>query len=222
MKVILFGGIGTIVDTSYLQHKAFNMAFKQLAIDWQWSQQEYSQMLVKSGGWDRISNYNEKHGGLPANITAKQVHELKTMIFHELMGTEIVPLRPGVKWVIEQAKDNNILLAFATTTSKNNVDAILNATGLSQGSFNIIGNRSLINLSKPNPDIYEFCLRELGATSRDCIAIEDSGTGLASAQSAKIKCLAFPNEFTKNHDFSGALDVVIDLQKAKQLLALFA
>ena len=35
-KAILFGSIGTIVETSELQRKSFNQAFSEAGLDWNW------------------------------------------------------------------------------------------------------------------------------------------------------------------------------------------
>ena len=56
-KALLFGSIGSIVETSEIQRKSFNKAFKQYGLDWNWTKREYQNLLSKSGGKDRISRY---------------------------------------------------------------------------------------------------------------------------------------------------------------------
>jgi beta-phosphoglucomutase-like phosphatase (HAD superfamily) len=56
-KAVLFGSIGTIIETSDLQRKAFNQAFKKNDLNWVWTKKKYKILLNKSGGKDRISNY---------------------------------------------------------------------------------------------------------------------------------------------------------------------
>jgi beta-phosphoglucomutase-like phosphatase (HAD superfamily) len=56
-KAVLFGSIGTIIETSDLQRKAFNQAFKKNNLNWVWTKKIYKILLNKSGGKDRISNY---------------------------------------------------------------------------------------------------------------------------------------------------------------------
>ena len=59
-KSIIFGSIGTIVETSDIQRKSFNKAFKKFGLDWYWSKNEYKKLLEKSGGENRLSNYAKK------------------------------------------------------------------------------------------------------------------------------------------------------------------
>ena len=59
-KSIIFGSIGTIVETSNIQRKSFNKAFKKSGLNWHWSKTEYKKLLEKSGGENRLSKYANK------------------------------------------------------------------------------------------------------------------------------------------------------------------
>ena len=59
-KALLFGSIGSIVETSEIQRKSFNEAFKQYGLEWNWTKSKYLSLLSKSGGKDRISVYAKK------------------------------------------------------------------------------------------------------------------------------------------------------------------
>ena len=61
-KAILFGSIGTIVETSELQLRSFNQAFSEAGLDWNWSIEEYQTMLKKSGGRNRINDFANQVG----------------------------------------------------------------------------------------------------------------------------------------------------------------
>ena len=36
MKALLFGSIGTLIETSNIQRESFNQAFKEIGLDWHW------------------------------------------------------------------------------------------------------------------------------------------------------------------------------------------
>jgi len=57
MSAVLFGSIGALADTSEVQREAFNEAFRAHGLDWDWSREEYRQLLQSSGGKDRIATY---------------------------------------------------------------------------------------------------------------------------------------------------------------------
>ena len=60
IKAILFGSIGTIVETSNIQRNCFNLAFKISGLKWHWSKVLYQSMLKKSGGEKRVKNIVHK------------------------------------------------------------------------------------------------------------------------------------------------------------------
>ena len=209
-KVILFGSIGTLLETSELQRTAFNQAFSENGLDWNWNQAQYQNLLKKSGGRQRIEDYAAQQG---VEVDAKKLHNEKTKIFDDLMVSGNVLLRPGVANLIEQALDNGIKLAFVTSTSKDNVDAVFQAlkNQLNRSNFSFIGNDKMVSNAKPKPDIYLSALSELNLEAQDCIAIEDTEVSMQSALAASIKCIGFPGAFAKDNDFSSAILVTDNL-----------
>jgi len=140
-------------------------------------------------------------------VDASKLHEEKTKIFDGLMASGDVLLRPGVANFIDQALENGIKLAFVTSTSKDNVDAVFQAlkNQLHRSNFNFIGNDKMVSNTKPSPDIYLKALSELNLKAEDCVAIEDTEVSMQSALAASIKCIGFPGAFAKDNDFSSAI-----------------
>ena len=85
-KSIIFGSIGTLVETSNIQRKSFNKAFKEFGLDWYWSTSEYKKLLEKSGGENRLSKYANKKN---IKINTKKLRDLKTKFFNDTATTEI-------------------------------------------------------------------------------------------------------------------------------------
>jgi beta-phosphoglucomutase-like phosphatase (HAD superfamily) len=209
-KAILFGSIGTLLETSELQRTAFNQAFSENGLDWNWNQAQYQNLLKKSGGRQRIEDFAAQKA---IEVDAEKLHDEKTKIFDDLMVSGNVLLRPGVANLIEQALDNGIKLAFVTSTSKDNVDAVFQAlkNQLNRSNFSFIGNDKMVSNTKPKPDIYLKALSELNLEAQDCIAIEDTEVSMQSALAASIKCIGFPGAFAKDNDFSSAILVTDNL-----------
>ena len=95
-KALLFGSIGTLVETSEIQRKSFNEAFKKKGLNWYWTKEEYIKLLNKSGGSDRIKEYAKKKN---TKVNAKQLRDLKTKLFNNYLKKSYLKLRPGVKTV---------------------------------------------------------------------------------------------------------------------------
>jgi HAD superfamily hydrolase (TIGR01509 family) len=218
MSTILFGSISTLADTSELQRKAFNDAFEAFGLDWEWSRDDYASMLGSNGGAQRIEDYAALRG---VEIDAVAVHAKKSQIFQELLGSTSVSPRPGVVDMVEEARRSDHKLGFVTTTSQGNIDALLSALRphISAEMFDLIVNRDAVPSPKPNPDVYQYALRTLGADADSAVAIEDNVGGVSAASAAGIKCIAFPNENTAGGDFSAA-DETVDSLDATRILGL--
>lgn len=203
-KAILFGSIGTLVETSELQRRAFNQSFAEMGLDWQWSAEEYLQLLSKSGGRGRVEDFASQQG---INIDATQVHLRKTEIFNRLMTQATLLLRPGVARVMAYALEKKLPLAFVTSTSEANIAAVFAALGdqVKTSDFNFIGNDLMVSNPKPSPEIYQRALTDLHLDAQDCVAIEDTAVSMNAALAAGIRCIAFPGAFAIANDFKGAL-----------------
>jgi HAD superfamily hydrolase (TIGR01509 family) len=211
-KALLFGSIGSIVETSEIQRKSFNKAFKQYGLDWNWTKREYVSLLNKSGGKDRISRYAKKNKEI---VNSTYLRNLKTKIFNNYLKKNQLKLRPGVKNLILFCKKEKIKLAFVSSTSTNNINAILYSlrNSIHKKDFSFIGNSKLVKKFKPNPAIYLLALKKLKIKANDCLAIEDTQESLNSAKRAKIKCIIFPGKFHSSRKFSGAYKKVYRLNK---------
>jgi beta-phosphoglucomutase-like phosphatase (HAD superfamily) len=213
LKVIAFGSIGTLIETSDIQRESFNTAFKVHGLDWNWTQDDYRQLLNNSGGRQRIEDYAKKLG---IDVDAVAIHASKTKIFDAHIEEHGAPIRDGVKNVIEFAKSKGMRLAFVSSTSEDNIDATLAVLRgvVGRGDFSFIGNSSLIENGKPAPDIYIKAMQELHIQSDEVIAIEDSAPSLKSALAAGIRCIAFPGKNTGEQNYEGALVKVSTLDTA--------
>ena len=211
-KALLFGSIGSIVETSEIQRRSFNKAFKKYGLEWNWTKREYINLLSKSGGKDRISRYAKKKNNV---VDSSYLRNLKTKIFNNYLKNNQLKLRPGVKNLISLCKKEKIKIAFVSSTSSNNINAILYSlrNSINKRDFSFIGNSKLIKKFKPNPDIYLLALKKLKLKANDCIAIEDTQESLNSARRAKIKCIIFPGKFHSSTKFIGAYKKVYRLNK---------
>ena len=211
-KALLFGSIGSIVETSEIQRKSFNEAFKKYGLKWNWTRDEYQSLLSKSGGKDRISRYAKRKRNV---VDSEYLRNSKTKIFNNYLKKNHLKLRPGVKNLISICRKEKIKIAFVSSTSSNNINAILYSlrNSINKRDFNFISNAKLVKKLKPNPDIYLLTLKKLKLKASDCIAIEDTQESLNSARRAKIKCIIFPGKFHSSTKFIGAYKKVYRLNK---------
>ncbi len=204
MTAILFGSISTLADTSELQRQAFNQAFSDAGLDWNWSRDQYLAMLESSGGAGRIAAYAQSQG---QTVDAAALHVAKSKNFQQSLATSRVSPREGVVDTIRGARKAGIKLGFVTTTSRANISALFEALApeVKAADFDVIVDVADVEQPKPDPAAYRYALQQLGQDASACVAIEDNVGGAQAAAAAGLTCVAFPNQNTSGHEFDTAV-----------------
>ncbi|MCW8905670.1 MAG: HAD family hydrolase [Sedimenticola sp.] len=223
LQALLWDVDGTLADTERDGHRvAFNRAFQQMGLDWDWDVELYGRLLQVTGGKERIRYYLdefnrawERPSDLDSFIT--ELHRRKSQLFVSLMVGGEIPLRPGVSRLVNEAKQAGLKLAIVTTTTPANVDALLRQYFPAEGRpvFDLIAAGDVVPHKKPAPDIYLWALERLGLGADQCAALEDSHHGLRAARDAGLKTVVITvNGYTADEDFSDATLVVDQLGEA--------
>lgn len=217
LKALIFDVDGTMADTERDGHRvAFNQAFEEFDINWNWGVETYGRLLSVTGGKERMKYFATdflNNENLPDNLDAiiPQIHQAKTRHYMDLLSTGAIPLRPGVERLLNEAMERDIRISIATTTTPENVTSLLEHT-LGKESINwfeVIAAGDIVPSKKPSADIYNYTLESMQLEAKDCIAFEDSRNGILSSLGANLITVITINEYTKEHDFSGA-SIVLD------------
>ena len=123
-NALLFGSIGTIIETSEIQRQSFNDTFKELGLDWYWDEQDYKNLLKKSGGVKRIEDFAQKNNSI---VDALKIRSRKTELFNEYLVNGNFKPREGVVEIINYALAKGLKLGFVTSTTTNSIDAVFSA-----------------------------------------------------------------------------------------------
>ncbi len=216
LKAVIFGAIGTLTETSEMQRQAFNQAFADAGHDIVWNEATYRAMVSGAqsmvGGQSRIRTDAAARGiNLDDNGVA-DLHAAKSRHFQDIMTRDGLPLNRGVEALIADAKGAGLAVAFASTTSRANIDAMFAAMRPAiRNQFDVILSGEDVEGVKPSPAIYLAALEKLGLDSSEVIAIEDSAPSMAAALAAGIATFAVPGKLWVGGTFEGASAVLPDL-----------
>ena len=220
LKAVIFGSIGSFSETSRIQLESFNEALSQNGLKHQWDEKEYIEFLKIQGGLNRLKRvFPESSPQL-----LEKIHSDKTRLFQQKLTEGESFLRTGFEAFCKMLLQNNILIGLASTTFLDSIDAILKSLNtISRENFAFIGHQGLTQRQKPDPEIYEIALREMGVKKEEVLAFEDTRLSLMSPIHAGIKIIAIPGELSSGQDFSEATLVIqqysdLDLERLNEIL----
>lgn len=223
LQALLFDVDGTLAETEEVHREAFNAAFAEAGLDWHWDQATYGELLNVTGGRERIRHFLDKYQPSftpPPDLDdyIAGLHQAKTRIYTDRVAGGEVPLRPGVRRLLEEARAAGLRLAIATTTTPDNVIALLKASIAPDAEtwFEVIAAGGIVPSKKPAPDIYHYTLEAMDLPPQACLALEDSHNGLISSRAADIPTLVTVSHYTQDQDFTGAALVVDQLGEPDQ------
>jgi len=209
IEALIFDVDGTLAETEEYHRRAFNEAFAELKIGWDWDVALYRKLLRITGGKERILAFAAQIAPERLEYFRKitpEIHALKTRIYTSAVRQGHVPLRPGIAQLIADARAARIQLAIATTTTLENVSALLEAhLGPCWADiFPVVCAGDMVALKKPAPDIYQLALHHLSVPKPYCLAIEDSRNGVQSALAAGLHVVALKSCYAIEDDVTGA------------------
>jgi haloacid dehalogenase superfamily, subfamily IA, variant 3 with third motif having DD or ED len=224
LGALLFDVDGTLADTEPEGHlPAYNRAFSEHGLGWQWTGKLYRKLLLVSGGRERIGHYLDCYDpGLGAqnervradrDAWIAEVHRSKSRYFRDRLRAGQVSLRAGVARVIREAGACGLRIAIVTNASRATLEPFLAyALGdalLCHIELAVCGDE--VANKKPAPDLYRLACERLGCAPRECMAIEDSSVGLRAAHAAGVPALVTVNADTRDQVFDDARAVLDSL-----------
>lgn len=106
-----------------------------------------------------------------------------------------IPLMPGVAELLAQLNELNIPVAVATNSSTSGAWRKLGLAGIGTAFETVIG-YDAVTTPKPAPDVFLAAAAGLGVNPADCIAFEDSETGVIAALAAGMTVVHVPDMAT--------------------------
>ncbi|MCK5107718.1 MAG: HAD family phosphatase [Nanoarchaeota archaeon] len=201
MKAVIFDKDGVLLNSGETNILSVIGAFKELGISITEEEKEY---VIGKHPRDYREYFLERY-----NIDYNKFSVIQSIKYYEHLE-KVTPRKKAIS-LVHELKKLNINIALTTSSSLNSTLKTLKKIKLST-IFDVIITRDDVKNSKPHPESYLLTAKKLNIKPEDCVVIEDSDVGVESAKSAGMKCIAIPNEYTKNMDLSKA-DLIIRSQE---------
>lgn len=202
IKALLFDFDGTLVDTESIDLRTWTEVFEAHGVA-----VPLDRFALRIGTLTGPNEFDELDALLDAPCDREAVTATRHRRELELLALE--PLRPGVRELLEDARDLGLQVAIVSSSTRAWIDSNLERLGLVDGWATVVGADGDTTRCKPSPALYLEALELLGVAADEAIAIEDSPNGITSARAAGIFCVGFPNDVTSTLDLSHA-DLVVE------------
>ncbi|XP_020578410.1 haloacid dehalogenase-like hydrolase domain-containing protein At3g48420 isoform X3 [Phalaenopsis equestris] len=216
---LLFDCDGVLVDTEKDGHRiSFNETFDEMGLRVTWDVKLYGKLLKIGGGKERMTAYfNQTGWPEKAPKTEEEriafvasLHKRKTELFMALIEKKLLPLRPGVERLIDDALTKGVKVAVCSTSNEKAVSAIVSfLLGPERADKITIFAGDVVPRKKPDPAIYLLAANTFCVEPSRCVVVEDSAIGLAAVKAAGMKCIITKSGYTAEEDFADA-DAIFD------------
>jgi HAD superfamily hydrolase (TIGR01509 family) len=227
LKMVIFDFDGVISDSEKLHFQTIKEVMMEDGLSLTWETYESSYLGFDDRGSFQLA-LNQHNKQTSADIIAEMCQR-KLKKFIALLDHHCVIL-PGAKALLADLAKHNIPCGICTGSMRLEAETILNNADMRHYFIDIV-TADDVKISKPDPEGYILSYQQINkcanisppATTEECLVIEDSMWGIASAQKANLKCLAVETTYPANK-LTMADHVVKSLEdlSAKKLINIFA
>ncbi len=219
LQALILDMDGVLADTEPIHIRAFRRWLQPFDVN---PSQEFMESLIGHSVEENFRTiYDRFLRSKGVELELPEVVKERNAIYLELLREQPLRANPGVMEVIDYALNNNIKLGLATSSDREQVDAILGALkrhpdqplDLKPVLTAVVAGDDVAR-KKPAPDIYKRALQLLEIPAAATLAVEDSQAGLTSAGKAGIACAALATPYNNKHKLQGYkvwLDNMYDL-----------
>jgi len=215
LAALLWDVDGTMAETERDGHRvAFNLAFADFGLAFRWDVARYGELLEVAGGRERLLADLESRANAPDDADARaalaaEVHRRKNAHYGRLVREGRIALREGVRELMDECSARGVPMGIATTTSRSNLEALM-AVHLGAGwpkRFAAVVVGEDVAAKKPDPEVFELAVRQLGLEPAAAVAIEDSPDGVAAAHAAGVPVLVTRSCYFVDAAIEGAIAI---------------
>ena len=202
---------GTIANTELEAHlPAFNNAFNDLGIDWNWDSNTYINLLKINGGKNRIHYYAKSNNDDFSDDFIRKIHEKKQFHYLEIIKKNSVNFKTGVFRLINELHRKKVRQFIVTSSSRNQVDLLVKYLFNGFNPFEFIISSEDVESKKPNPLPYLKAIKLSGIKESNSIVFEDSNPGLKSSLAANLPTIFVPSNIPIVLEEDIKLDCILD------------
>jgi HAD superfamily hydrolase (TIGR01509 family) len=185
IEAVVFDMDGVLVDTEHLWDEVREALTEEWGGRYTPEAQE-AMMGMSSLEWSRYLHETVGLRESPEVINEEVVRRMLARYETDL------PVVPGAVEAVRRLDAAGLRLGVASSSNRELIDAVLRRLGLTD-LFAVTVSSEEVPRGKPAPDVYLEAARRLGVRPAQCVAVEDSASGIRAAHAAGMRVVAYPN-----------------------------
>jgi HAD superfamily hydrolase (TIGR01509 family) len=194
-RYILWDNDGVLINSEPLYYQANREILESVGIEH--TTRDSDQMMTYGYGLTDILRTHEF-----SQTDINELHRRRIDRYQTLLMTENYAIEGAEEIVAKLAEDYS--MAIVTASPRQDFKVIHKNTSFLK-YMDFVLNREDYDRTKPDPEPYRLALNRFNIQPESAVVVEDSARGLGSAIAAGIDCIILRNDFTRNHDFEGAI-----------------
>lgn len=197
-KAVLFDHDGTLADSEVVHYQFWKDVLAGLGVAF--TEQHYR---LNYTGVSELNTARHLREHFQLAPSVEELVEAKRQVAQAFHRHHHYPLMPEVEATLQALRHRGVRMAVVSGAARFALEANLQACGLAQ-YFECVVSGEEMPRNKPAPDAYLHALEALQLSVGDCVAVEDTFSGLSAAKAAGLITCAIPNRFSAHQDFSAA------------------
>lgn len=210
IKAVIFDLDGLLIDSEATYRLAWHRALAHMGYG---LDHDFLELLA---GADASAVEKLLQQSLDAAFDLSDFRRLSAECWYAQLNEAGMPIMPGVESVLTECKRLRWPTAVATNSHQNQAYKLLALAGL-DGEFKQIFASDQVANPKPAPDIYLLAAESLSLHPAECLALEDSLTGVQAALAARMPCCWV--SASHDHVANNAFDNCLNLRDLHELAA---
>jgi HAD superfamily hydrolase (TIGR01509 family) len=188
-QAVLFDMDGTLIDSEGLWLSAEVSVMDRLGGTWS----PEDQSVCLGGPLERVAYYMLDRATVPC--TVEEIMESILVEMEHRFRVSALGWRPGARRLLLDAREAGVPTALVSASWNRLIDAVSDKIrdDLGRDAFDVVIAGDDVANSKPHPEPYQTAADLLGVPTGDCLALEDSPTGVVSAVTAGCRVVAIPH-----------------------------